>query len=338
MPNGELKKILIIRLSSIGDIILTTPVIRLLRKRFPEAHIDYLTKSRFAGLLRHDPQIDRLIEFPETGTLKNLFQIRHFLREQNYNVIIDLHKNFRSLILSVRQNTKFTGRLRKYGWPRFNLVKFGRDIYCSVQPVLQRYIDVAAPLQIIDDGAGTELFLAQEDHSGFQHKSGLGQETRNPIIALAPGAGYFSKRWPLENYQKIAAEIIKNGKTCLVLGGPEDRRLGETIKKAAPEIIDLTGKLSLRQSAAALKTATRLITNDTGLMHMAEAVKTPVTAIFGSTVRQLGFYPFLPQSRVFENLQLSCRPCSHVGRPNCPQGHFLCMKSTKPQAVSESLK
>lgn len=338
MPHGEKEKILIIRLSSIGDIILTTAVVRLLRRKFPDAQIDYVVKARFADLLRHDPHIDRLIEFPEPGRLHDLLRIRRFLHEQNYNTIIDLHKNFRSLILSVRQKPKYLGRLRKYGWPRFNLVKCGRDIYSGIRPVLQRYIDVAAPLQIDNDGEGTKIFLTQSDETEFWQKSGLQPESADEIIALAPGAGYFSKRWPIENYQQIAREVIRRGKICIILGGPEDQIFGKSITHIAETAIDLTGRLSLRQSGAALKYATRLVTNDTGLMHLAEAVGTPVTAVFGSTVRQLGFYPFMQESRVVENLDLTCRPCSHVGRNKCPKGHFDCMRSIKPAAVLTTIK
>ncbi|KAA3618016.1 MAG: glycosyltransferase family 9 protein [Calditrichaeota bacterium] len=333
MRKGEFKKILIIRLSSIGDIILTTPLIRLLRKQFPDAQIDYVTKSRFADLLRYNTRISNLFEFSEPGDFAILRATRQLIYEQHYNAIIDLHKNFRSLILSVRQNTQFTGRLRKQALRRAALVKLGWNRYSEIRPVMQRYIDVAAPLNIQDDGEGTELFIPKNIEAGFDDAHGSSFSKTASAIALAPGAGYFTKKWPVENYQQLALAIVKSGKKCFVLGGPDDTGLGQKVAAVSPQIVDLTGKLSLLESAAALKKMAHLVTNDTGLMHMAEAVKTPVTAIFGSTVRQLGFFPFLQESRVFENLALSCRPCTHVGRHSCPKGHFLCMKSIGPDEI-----
>ena len=338
MQGGEKTKILLIRLSSIGDIVLTTPVIRLLRQKYPEAQIDYLVKSRFAELLQNNPHLTRVLEFPEPGNLGVLRAIWHDIHQQKYNAIIDLHKNVRSLILSVCQKQEIKARFRKHGWRRTLLVKFGLDVYAKESSVMLRYIETTASLGITDDGEGTELFPPAELLEKIEKRTGLSLPKSQVVVALAPGAAHFTKRWPVENYKTIAKALVQQGKKCIILGGSGDQQLSKEVAATATEIVNFTGQLSLLESAAVLEKCDRLVTNDTGLMHMAEAVKTPVTAIFGSTVRQLGFYPFLQESRVIENETVKCRPCSHVGRQNCPKGHFLCMNSIPPEAVLEKIE
>ncbi len=158
------------------------------------------------------------------------------------------------------------------------------------------------------------------------------------FVALAPGAGFATKRWPLENFVALARKLFNRGRVFCILGDEADQPLGRELANIAPGAVDFTGKLSLLESAAVLQEAALLICNDSGLMHLAEAVKTPVAAIFGSTVREFGFFPHRQNSLVIENLEVVCRPCSHVGRRACPKGHFLCMRSLTPDLVWRELE
>ncbi|MDQ7051913.1 MAG: lipopolysaccharide heptosyltransferase II [candidate division KSB1 bacterium] len=332
-PDSEHKKILLIRLSAIGDIILTTPLIRALRQRFPAAWIDFITKSKYADLLRFHPAVSQIYEFPDHGGLTDLRTARQWIREQRYDIILDLHRNVRSYALTWRQLHQPVPRLEKFAFRRFLLVKFGINCYREVVPVYRRYLRVAGHLGVQNDGLGTELFIPGEI---FAHVDRRLQEAGLAVkrfFAIAPGAGFATKRWPIEYFIELGRNLFQNGQVFCILGDRQDRPLAKQIRQALPEAVDFTGRLSLLDSAAVLSRARALITNDTGLMHMAEAVKTPVVALFGSTTRELSFFPMLPESEVIENPEILCRPCSHVGRHQCPKGHFLCMRSLEPKKV-----
>lgn len=338
MRQDSPERILLIRLSSIGDIVLTTPLIRALKNRFPDAEIDYLVKEKYAELLQHHLALAEVIRFPDRGGWRDLRDIRAQLLARRYTYILDLHKNQRSLILTHRQPAKAVMRIKKYAARRFLLVKAGINLYRTIVPVYRRYLLAAAFLGVEDDGRGTELFVPEAVRQDARRRlRRRGADEAMTIIALAPGAGFATKRWPVAYFAQVAQHLVAAGKICCVLGGPGDRALGEEIRRQVPACVNFAGELSLLQSAAVLQQARLLITNDSGLMHIAEAVGTPVLAIFGSTVRELGFYPWLQESRVLENCEVSCRPCSHIGRNECPKGHFLCMTTLRPEQVQQQV-
>lgn len=331
------QRILLIRLSSIGDIVLTTPLVRLLRKRFPDCEIDYLTKSRFKELICHHPELSRVLEFPDHGRSADLAHMRKMIRDRRYDLILDLHKNLRSLFLTALQNNGTIRRLKKYGFRRFLLVKTGINLYGHIVPVYKRYLDVAGQLGIENDQLGTELYLPDETVVNVREQILHEGSEQQKIIALAPGAGFATKRWPVERFRALAGQILAHGYRCCVVGDQNDRELARQICDGNPGCIDLTGKLSLLETAAVLALSEKVVCNDSGVMHIAEAVGTPVVAMFGSTVRELGFFPLRPQSRVIENRDIRCRPCSHVGRHHCPRGHFDCMRTLATERIASAL-
>ena len=337
MNDGVPEKILLIRLSSIGDIVLTTPLIRRLRALFPHAQIDFVVKEAFAELVRHHPALNTVYTLPARADFASLRAMREKLQQKNYSAVLDLHKNFRSLYLARGLGQGYKKRLQKYGFRRFLLVKTGWNLYKEIVPVYRRYLDVAAGLGIDDDGQGTELFWPDEAEAGLPQ---FAVEFLNAgdFVALAPGAGFATKRWPVQRFAEVARAVIASGKRCCILGSHAEQELAAEIVRAEPGCSDFTGKLSLLQSAVILSKAKRLVTNDSGLMHIAEAVGTPVVALFGSTVRELGFAPILEQSAIIENNSIDCRPCSHVGRDTCPKGHFLCMNSLDVRQVLGALQ
>jgi len=331
------ERILLIRLSSIGDIVLTTPLIRLLRRRFPNARVDYITKARYAGLVRHHPGLSTVIEFPDHGSAGDLLRLRRWIRREKFDVILDLHKNMRSQVLTLAAGAGRVSRLKKYGFRRSLLVKTKINLYHSIVPVYRRYIAAAAFLGIEDDGRGTELVLPESiKQKAAQHLPVDWQQAAS-YLALVPGAGFATKRWPVQRFAELAAKLNAAGHPLCILGDAADRPLAAAIREQAPASLDLTGKLGLLESAAVLAGAKLVVTNDSGMMHVSEAVGTPVVALFGSTVRELGFYPILPGSQVIENPEVRCRPCSHIGKNKCPKGHFLCMLSLDMERVLQSV-
>lgn len=329
------KKILVIRLSSIGDIILMTPLLRNLRRHFPAAQIDVVAKAAFVDLLRHHPAINHLFEVvPEVGSA-GLRKLGESLRGQHYDVVLDMHQNFRSFQLVRAAQAPLTLRHQKFILRRWLLVQFKWNLLRQAPPIRQRYLAAAAPLGVVDDGQSPELYwTAEEDRAADAALRSAGWNGETPLIALAPGAGFFTKRWPIEHFAEIAREISNRGDFTVILGGPHDQILAEHIQNGLKRnCVSLAGQTSLLVSAAILKKCRALVANDSGLMHMAEAVGIPLVAIFGSTTRELGFFPQLKTSRVIENADLRCRPCSHLGKAKCPRRHFLCMREITPNQV-----
>jgi len=343
------QKILIIRLSAIGDILLATPLIRALRAHFPQARLDFVVKSDFAEILCHHPAINNLHELNPAGGWPELQRLGRSLREIRYDVIFDIHKNFRSRYLARAAKPQRIFWHRKHVFWRWLLVKTKINLMRNAPPIYQRYLEAAATLGVhhvgsLADGRWLELFWSEKkNQEADEALLARHWQPALPLIGFAPGAGFFTKRWPPEYFGQLATSFIRQGHQVAVLGGTPDLDLASSIEKnIAPEqktyLINLAGRLSLLSSAAVIKRCRLLVANDSGLMHVAEAVGTPLIAIFGSTTRELGFFPQLPTSRVAENLGLYCRPCSHLGHAQCPAGHFRCMKEILPQQIAATAK
>jgi lipopolysaccharide heptosyltransferase II len=337
---SALTRILILRLSSIGDIVLASPLIRALRRRFPQAQIDFVVKMQFVDLVRSNPRLDTVLTLDTKQGPRALKQLKKNLLSRSYDLIIDIHNNFRTAYLR-RISGASVVILKKYKLRRFLLVKFGLDFYRRVVPVYQRYIDSVAALQVQDDGRGLEFFVAPDALVQIVSTlSSLGFHTGRLTFGMAPGAGFLTKRWPQEYFIEIAKKLITNmGSHIVLLGNQKEADLCAAIEKNVGEgVVNAAGRFSLMESAAALAVCDLLICNDTGLMHLAAALKKPVIAIFGPTTRQLGFFPIGQNCRVIENMNLACRPCTHIGRDRCPKKHFKCMREIFPEQVYQAVE
>ncbi|MBN2355607.1 glycosyltransferase family 9 protein [candidate division KSB1 bacterium] len=329
------QKILVIRLSSIGDILLTTPLLRHLRQRFQHADIDFIVKKQYADLLRTNPHLSHLLLFDQKSK-HELSRMRAEILKNDYDLILDIHKNFRSIYLSgFLPHTKVI-RYHKYYFKRFFLVHFGWNLYRQIIPVHQRYLQTISRWHIQDDGAGLDLVLDETEAGPIIERVTRFADGRS-VIGMAPSAAFANKRWPLEYYAELGKKMQLHDNTCLVLiGDNRDRNITEQIAEQLPQQpLNLAGELSLMETAAAIHCLNLFVTNDTGPMHMASALKIPTLAIFGPTTRELGFFPLGRHSQVVENLDLSCRPCTHMGRNHCPKKHFRCMTDISPQQVYE---
>lgn len=327
-------KILIIRFSSIGDILLTTPFIRQVRSQFPQAQIDYVIKSKFSELIRYNPHLNNIYEFgdPPAEPL-NLLVKR--INPEKYSIIFDLHNNIRSNIVRHRIHAKKKYHIRKNKFEQKLLIWFKKNLYGKITPIPERYLAVGEACGIQDDNKGLEFFWPKQTEQKLRESlSQTGLDLEKPIIGLVPGAGFFTKRWPLESFTELAKHISKSYQ-IVVLGGKNETGLGEVLA-SNQKILNLAGKLSLLETGIAISLMNLVISNDSGLMHMATAVNTPVVAIFGSSVKELGFFPYRGKSIVLENMELNCRPCSHIGREDCPQDHFKCMREISPEKVYDS--
>ncbi len=325
---------LIIRFSSVGDIVLSSLLVRTFHNRFPGCRIDFLVKQEYADLVRHSPHVGRVIEFPPGGTFADLRRLRKALQRERYDLVLDIHDSLRSRFLCLGLHN--VRRIRKRTIARFLLVRAKLDLYSlfgGAPSVALRYLETAVDYGITDDGGGLELHLPAEAESAVQaalDPGGTERETR--FIGIAPSARHATKIWPAERFAAAAIQLGRDQHaTILLVGGTEDRircaKVQDEIRKLDPSlrVVNLCGQLSLAGSAAALDRCALVITNDSGLMHIAAARRRPVVAVFGSTVYQFGFFPFGTRHEVVEEKNLACRPCTAIGRASCPKRHFRCM-------------
>lgn len=317
------KKILIIRFSSIGDIVLTTPLLRCIKKQQPEIEIHYLTKKSFQSVLISNPYIDKLI------LLENdLDHIIHQLKSEKYDLIIDLHRNLRSLWV------KFNLETIAYSFNKLNLKKWLLvNFHINILPqknIVERYIAAAKVLKIKNDHNGLDYFIPQQD---IIQISDLPLTHLHGFVVVVLGAAHFTKRIPLNKLMELCENL---NAPIILVGGPSEKGLGEKLAVAFPtQVYNTCGNLNINQSASIIKQAKWVITSDTGMMHIAAAFKKKIISIWGNTVPDFGMYPYFgknenlsqPKTLPFHIIEqkLSCRPCSKIGFDNCPKGHFNCM-------------
>jgi len=328
------KKILILRLSSIGDILLTSPFIRQVRTAFPEAQIDYVVKKVFSDLVRFNPNLNSIYEVkPEQGRA-GLRELKQIFKKQSYDYVFDLHNNFRTKNLSAGLNKTV---IHKERIKRALLVYLKKNHYETITPIPERYLQTAEKAGVKDDKGGLELFWPDsiEKKTDTVLKE---MHIHSEYIALAPGAAHLTKRWPPEYFSVLVQRISEFFKGHVVLLGSAAEQAELNNLTVSKKVFNFAGHLSLLESAAVLKRAKVLVTNDSGLMHMASAVKTPAIALFGSTVKEFGFFPYRSEHIILEDTTLSCRPCSHIGRAECPKGHFKCMRNITPEMVLKELR
>jgi lipopolysaccharide heptosyltransferase II len=345
--NGTLGKTLIVRFSSIGDIVLASLLVRVLRRHSPGVRIDFLLKSAYADLVRTSPHLSRVIEFPSPGGLKDLLALRRRIAADRYDLIVDLHDSIRSRVVCAGATRVV--RVRKRKLARFLLVRFKHDIYRwfgGAPTVAERYLETLAPFGVTDDGEGLEFSVPQdalERARSIAAREGLGPDA--PVIGVCPSARHTTKIWPAERFGNVAATLATERKAAVVLfGSAEERTRCDDVARSIAarqrdvRVLNLAGELSLAETAAMMDRCMIVLTNDSGLMHVAAARKRNVVAVFGSTVRQFGFFPFGTRSAVVEHASLGCRPCTHIGLPACPLGHFRCMLEIREPQVLEAAR
>ena len=320
----QLKKILIIRFSSIGDIVLTTPVIRCAKAQLKETEIHFVTKEVFKSILIHNPNIDKLHTFKE-----DVSEIYGQLKTENFDVVIDLHKNLRSLRLKQKLGAK------NYSFNKINLQKFVAVNFKQInklpdQHIVERYFETVADIGVTNDGKGLDHFIHANDKIDVSKLL----PSSNKFIALVVGGSYFTKKIPLNKLIEICSTVSL---PIIVLGGKEDKGIADELQKKFPEIINTCGQYSINQSASIIEQSEWVITSDTGLMHIASAYNKKIISVWGNTIPQFGMAPYLPhpENNILEVKGLSCRPCSKLGYKKCPLGHFKCMNNIDYSVLNE---
>jgi ADP-heptose:LPS heptosyltransferase len=319
LPSQHMK-FLILRFSSIGDIVLTTPVVRCLKKKYPDAEIHYATKKAFHAILKHNPYINKIHLLDDS-----VFTLINELKQEKFDYVIDLHHNQRTWLIKTLLSVK-SFSFNKLNFEKWLMVNFKIN-RLPQQHIVDRYLATCKQLDVINDGQGLDYFIGNEDEIDI---ASLPPAFHNGYIGWVIGAKQNTKQFPVE---KIIRSINSIHLPVVLMGGKEDAASAGAIISAAGNkvIYNACGKYSLNQSASLVKQAKLIITNDTGLMHIAAAFKKTVFSIWGNTIPQFGMSPYYGNanedgpSKKFETLHLDCRPCSKLGYSKCPKGHFKCM-------------
>jgi ADP-heptose:LPS heptosyltransferase len=309
-------KILVIRFSAIGDILLTFPVVEALQHKYPSAEIHFLTKPSNKAVveLLSSKVHPRFLQ-------ESLVQTAKQLRGERYDLVIDLHNNLRTFLLQVL--------LMKGSWKRFRKLNFQKWLFTALKwnalpkvHVVDRYAQAAlvnptnVTLAVCDTINGMELLPSK-------------------YVAWVLGATFSTKQFPLS---KLIETIERLDMPIVLLGGEKENPLASSLQAHFPSLISLVGKTSLAEAASILSKANVVVTNDTGLMHLAAFYEKPMVCIWGNTVPAFGMYPY--QSAPVFHAQvsdLSCRPCSKIGHNTCPKGHFDCMLKQQTVEISEQI-
>lgn len=322
-------KILIIRFSSIGDIVLTTPVIRCLKEQIPNAEIHFLTKSAYREIIESNPYLS--CRFYLDNNFRNILQQ---LRKQRYDFIVDLHTSLRSLLVRL-QLWRPGNTFNKLNIEKWLFVNFKWKVLPDIH-IVDRYLEPVRMLGVKNDGKGLDYFIPAKDRITV---SSLPLTHLHGYIVLVIGAKHATKKLPLDKLQRLCNLLTL---PVILLGGPEDAATGERLAAADPvKIYNGCGRFSLNQSASVLRQSKLVITHDTGLMHIAAAFRKKIISLWGNTVPELGMSPYYGNSEVnhitMEVKNLSCRPCSKIGYEQCPKGHFKCMMNLDESVIAASV-
>lgn len=325
-----MKKILIIRFSSIGDIVLTTPVVRCIRKCYPDAQLHVLTKASYRSIYAPNPYVDKVFELSS-----NMKELVALLQEEHYDFVVDLHKNWRSL------RVRMALRCPSASFPKLDFKKF---LYTKLKigklpqvHIVDRYFKAVEKLGVKNDGQGLDFFFNEGDEMHFED---LPEAFREGFVAVVIGGQHTTKILPTDKVVEVCEALDY---PVILVGGPEDAARGEIIKKKVGTYVgNSCGSLTLGQSASLLNLADAVLTNDTGMMHIAAALRKPIVSVWGNTVPEFGMYPYLPvgmkPAAIVENRNLRCRPCDKLGYAKCPKGHFNCMNSLDGREIAKTIR
>lgn len=328
-------KFLIIRFSSIGDIVLTTPVIRCLKKQVPDTSLHFLVKRSFYPVVQHNPYIDKLHVLDHSWEL-----MMHELEDENFDYIIDLHHNVRTLRIKNRLQKK------SFSFYKLNIEKY---VYTSTKinilpdvHIVDRYLKTVESFGVKNDGAGLDYFISSDDEI---RKGDIPVSHYAGYIGCVIGAAHGTKRLPAHKWKEFCERIDH---PVILLGGKQDTLMAKEIADVDPvKIYNACGKFSINESADLVRRAKVIISNDTGLMHIAAAFKRPVISLWGNTVPSFGMYPYYGENflsaqketpdSILQTNKLWCRPCSKIGYKKCPLGHFKCMENIRVEDIIQSV-
>lgn len=334
------KKFLIIQTAFLGDVILTLPMVRELKKKYPESEIDFLCIPETSELLKNNPHISEIISYDKKNSgVIGLWDLIKKLKNKKYDVLISPHRSFRSSLISKLSNAKKT---ISFDNSSFNFLYDEKVKYNKGLHEIQRDLALLEPIGVKSNKIiKPELYISVQDKRKidslfYEHRI----KENEKFITLAPGSVWFTKRFPEEKFAKLCDLLFAVNIKIFLIGGKKDKTISDFIQNNSKNrnIINVTGNFSVMESAELIKRSEVLITNDSAPLHIANAVETNVVAIFGATVPAFGFFPIGKKDIVIETNGLSCRPCAIHGGKKCPIGTFVCMKNIDEQNILIAVK
>jgi heptosyltransferase-2 len=333
--------ILLIRFSSLGDLVLTTPIYRELRKVYPNSRLTLLTSEGFGRVLENNPHLDEIIYHHRKETRNDLENLIDQLRLQKFDLIYDIHNSLRSRWIGwqlkrhapkpehwlIEKRTLARELQIRFGWAQFFNGKSQREQW--LEPLRRHHTGALS--------TKTELFPSVADKNYVKAWLNQNDLQDKPFVCIGASASFPLKCWPLQNFKKLIENIIQSGISVVLVGTNgeiETEELAEYFR-GSQNVFCAAGMFTILQSAALLEMANAVVANDTSIIHLAEAMRTPSIALFGPTVKEFGYAPMLAQSRLMEtDLALRCRPCSRTGKGTCKnRQQQICMYSISTQKV-----
>jgi len=320
-------KILVVRFSSMGDIVLTSPVVRTL-KRQTDAEVHFLTKIQFASLVKDNPYVDKLWLLEKEESVSSL--ARRLMAEK-FDLIIDLHNNIRSISL-----TKLLGVAGK----RFNKLNIEKWLYVHLKwnrlpdvHIVDRYIDTVSGLGVVNDEQGLDFFISD------RNRYPINDPEFSKYAVFVVGAAHETKQVPVRQAIPLLNHLCA---PIVLVGGPADVDRANQIEEAiSGPVMNVAGQLNIQQSASVIDGASLVMAPDTGMMHISAALKKPIVLFWGSTSKEFGMTPYYGRHKIeVRNIKvhgLKCRPCTKYGKAKCPRGHFKCMTQWNPMEVGEEI-
>jgi heptosyltransferase II len=334
--NRSAMKLLVLRLSSMGDCILVAPLFSVLKKRFPGASIAFVTGSDYAPLFRDDPRLSSV-----AGIGDDTPALPEAIFAQEWDLVVDLQNNRQSRGLCAQVRTKSRiGLFDKQHMQRFLLLVFRMNFYDTARHVAARYIEAAGGNPHAEELPAPELFFNKDTcariRADIGARFGLDQ---GPCLALFPFSAWKNKEWPAEYFKVVGRHFCDKGWNVVIVGGPQDVARAETMqKRIGGRCVQCAGVLSLYECGCLLTGFDLALGNDTGLAHLARACGVKTGTLYGPTTRHFGFYPYgAPSFMVFEN-RLCCRPCHAHGGSVCVRPGRPCMKMTSAARVIAGLE
>lgn len=329
-----IKKILIVQTAFIGDVILVTPLIREVKNFFPKATIDVMVTPETSSIILNNPNIESVLLFDKRkNKVGSFLKTLSVIKNKKYDIAFSPHSSITTALLLF-----FPGIPIRVGFARWLARKFLTHKVYNIGKYhkIEKNLRLLTPFTDEKFSLQTEVFPTDQMKTNARKLlSELSDSTRK-MIAIAPGSNWFTKRWPKEYYQDLVKQLVELGFGVVFIGSNLERDLCEEIK---PEknVLNLAGELSIIESAAVIEKCDLMICNDSGALHIANAVQTDVMAFFGPTVQSIGYYPFREDDSVLE-VDLDCRPCSTHGENTCKFGHHNCMRLIEPTRVTQEVK
>jgi len=334
--------VLVIRFGSLGDVVLTLPVLAALRRQAPDARISVAVKEEFASLFDGRPEGVSVRPFQRSGRHRGLRGLRRYAREltrDGFGLIVDLHASVRSRLLTRLVDAPRVLRVSSRHLRRRALVRFRKPLLGYPGHLVDRYLEVLGDRTDAPVDRRPRLPVSEDGRAQLDAQlAATGVRREDPLVVVAPGAGRAAKRWPADRYAAVAGRLAVEQSMTVISTGAEGEAdlVRQVVEQTGYRRVHAFVSSSLSQQAALLARASRLITNDSGLMHLGVAVGTPVLALFGPTAPSLGFYPLGEKDRVL-SVPLDCRPCSLHGPDRCPKGHHACMDAIAVEQVLEAV-